>query len=49
MTDAQLHSALSRLAPQVDDAPDWDDVERRAGAGLAFARGSPRSPWLSAS
>ena len=32
MTDAQLHSALSRLAPQVDDAPDWDDVERRAGA-----------------
>jgi hypothetical protein len=33
MTDVQLQSALSRLAPQVDDTSAWGDVVRRAGAG----------------
>jgi len=33
MTDIQLESTLTRLAPQVDDIPAWDDVVRRAGAG----------------
>lgn len=36
MTDAQLQSALARLAPQVDDVPAWDDVVRRAGIGPRF-------------
>jgi hypothetical protein len=36
MTDIQLRSALSRLAPRVDDTPAWDDVVRRAGGGPRF-------------
>lgn len=38
MTDVQLHSALSRLAPRVDATPSWGDVVRRAGTG-------PRLRW----
>jgi hypothetical protein len=38
MTDAALQTALFRLAPQVDDAPAWDDVVRRA-------RVRPRFGW----
>jgi hypothetical protein len=38
MTDVRLQSALARLAPQVEDAPAWDDVVRRAGA-------RPRARW----
>jgi len=36
MTDVQLQSALTRLAPQVDDRPAWDDVLRRADVGTRF-------------
>jgi hypothetical protein len=31
MTDVQLMTALTRLAPQVDDTPDWEDAALRAG------------------
>jgi hypothetical protein len=34
----QLETALTRLAPQVDDMPAWDDVVRRAGP-------APRLHW----
>jgi hypothetical protein len=33
MTDVQLQFALTRLAPQVDNVPAWDDVVRRAATG----------------
>jgi hypothetical protein len=33
MTDVQLQTALTRLAPPVDEAPAWDNVVQRAGAG----------------
>jgi hypothetical protein len=32
----QLETALTRLAPQVDDMPAWDDVVRRAGPAPRF-------------
>lgn len=36
MTDAHVQTALTRLAPQVDGTPSWDDVVRRAGVGPRF-------------
>jgi hypothetical protein len=36
MTDVQVQSALTRLAPQVDGTPSWDDVVRRAEVGPRF-------------
>ena len=38
MTHVALQTALSRLAPEVDGVPDWDDVARRAGV-------RPRIGW----